>query len=80
MSVSWVGTAPVKPYFDGASSSGAMNTTVPPSSSRIGDTRLSGSGTTVVNPKSARHATGGTSFVMRMSAYDNFRMHGHAKR
>ena len=64
----------MRPYLDGASSSGAINTIVPPSNSRIGGIEFSGSGTTVVNPKSARHAIGGTSFVMRMFAYGNFRM------
>lgn len=46
-----------------------MNVIVPPSNSRICDVRFCGSGTIVVNPKSARHATGGVSLVIRMFAY-----------
>ena len=69
MSVSWVGTALSRPYLEGASNSGAMNVIVPPFSAKLDDIALRGSKTMVVNPKSARHALGGVSFVMRMFAY-----------
>ena len=46
-----------------------MNEMVPPSSVKLGDIGLRGSRTIVINPKSARHALGGMSFVMRMFAY-----------
>jgi len=52
------------------SNSGAMNVNVPPSSVKLDDIGFCGSSTMVVNPKSARHALGGSSFVMRMLAYE----------
>ena len=68
MSPSLVGTALLRPYWEGVSNSGAMNANVPPSSVKLDDIGLCGSSTMVVNPKSARHALGGVSFVMRMLA------------
>jgi hypothetical protein len=73
MSPSWVGTAFLKPYLEGASSSGAMNVIVPPSNVRLDDMGFCGSSTMVVNPKSARHALGGVSLVMSMFAYRRIR-------
>ena len=70
MSPSLVGTEFLRPYLEGASNSGAMNANVPPSRVRLDDIGLRGSNTMVVNPKSARHALGGSSFVMRMLAYE----------
>jgi len=63
----------LRPYREGASSSGAMNVIDPPSNSGIDDIGFCGSGTMVVNPKSARHAAGGVSFVMSMFVYCNVR-------
>ena len=50
-----------------------MNANVPPSNVRLDDIGLPGSRTILVNPKSARHALGGTSFVMRMFGYEGIR-------
>ena len=63
----------MRPNREGASSSGAMNANVPPSNVRLDDIGLPGSRTILVNPKSARHALGGTSFVMRMFGYQKIR-------
>ena len=45
----------------------------PPPNTGLHETGFCGSETTVVNPKSARHARGGVSFVMRMSSYHGVR-------
>jgi len=73
MSPSWVGTTFSRPNLEGASSSGAMNDIVPPCDVGLDDIGLSGSNTMVVSPRSARHALGGVSFVMRMFAYRKIR-------
>lgn len=46
-----------------------MNVRVPPSNVRLDDIWLPGSSIMVVNPKSARHALGDVSFVIRTFAY-----------
>ena len=51
-----------------------MKVIVPPCNATLDDIRTSWSGTKVVNPKSARHAVGGVSFVTRMFAYLGMRM------
>jgi len=66
MSPSWVGTAFLRPYLEGASNSGAMNAIVLPSGVKLGAIGVRGSSTLAANPKSARHALGGVSFVMKM--------------
>jgi hypothetical protein len=71
MSASFVGE-PLKssPNCDGTRRSGAMKGVVPPSTSVFDDSipRL-GSSTTVINPKSARHAETGLVLVIRILAY-----------
>jgi hypothetical protein len=63
-----VGVELPNPNFVGARSSGAMNEDMPPSTIAWADIEWSGPRTIVVNPKSARHARGGTSLFTRMFA------------
>jgi hypothetical protein len=51
-----------------------MNVIVPPSDVRSGGIEFCGSSTMVISPKSARHALGGVSFVIRMFAYWRIRI------
>ena len=76
MSPSWVGVESLRPNLGGMISSGAVNATTPPSNVGLHETGFWGSSTAVVNPKSARHARGGISFVMRMSSYHGVRKLG----
>ena len=72
-----MGTAFLRPNLEGSSNSGAENAIVPPSNSRLDDMGSCKSSAIVVNPKSARHALGGVSFVTRMFAYWGIRTDGY---
>ena len=68
MSASGVGIGFVIPNSEGTKSSGGINGIVPPSNCALHDIGLWGSRTTVMKPKSARQARGGSSLDIRMFA------------
>ena len=77
MSASLVGVEYLRPYLEGNNNSGAMKVSVPPCNALLDAIESCGSNAMVVNQKSARHAVGGVSFVMRIFACHGMRNDMH---